>query len=1570
LLVLLFLLIVLYVLLHYSPVQTWLVKQVTSNLSEKLHTKVTVKKVDFSFFDKLELEGLMIEDQQKDTLLFARSATVKINDWFFVKDKIILHYIGLEDAVVNIKRSGPVWNYQFLADYFSSPASTEKKTNKGIEFDFKEAHFKNIRFNKLDQWVGQDMIVAVQTVDATIDKADLNEGAILLNSIKLEKPYFSQSNYTGKRPDNYVAPSTASSDTATQSTKESKGLQLAVKKLTITDGVFRNEKETVRLPYTDRFDGQHILFSDINASITNMTFNGSDMVANIELAAKEKSGLLVKKLKADFRFTPAIMEFNNLDLITNKSHLKNYYSMSYESFNRDMNSFISNVMLEGNFTDSELNSDDIAIFAPNLSSWKKIFYLNGNAKGTVDNFSVKKMNINSGNSSLTGEITLRGLPDIYSTFIDFKSGGLKTTSSDLFTLVPSLRKVTQPQLSKLGNIYYKGNFTGFINDFVTYGTVVTDLGTITADLNMKLPENRDPVYSGKLVTTNFRLGDFTNSKEVGNISLNGKIKGSGFTLKDLKANFDGYIPNLEFNGYNYQNIFASGDFENERFKGHLTINDPNLVIKNLDGTLSLSGKEIAFDLNADLQYANLKNIHFSKENLSLAGLFSLNFTGNNIDNFLGTARIYDARLLRDSTALSFDSLTLTSTYIDDKKILSLHSNEIDAEVSGKFKILELPDAFKVFLSKYYPTYIKKPSYWVSDQDFSFNIKTKNIEDYLKLFDKKLSGFNNSSITGNLNLSNYGLNILADVPQFGYDGKIFTNTKLQGTGNRDTLTTDIAVDDVALSDSLHFPGTKLLLISSNDKSDIHLNTSAGKTLNNAELNASVQTLPDGVKIYFSPSSFIINDKKWLLEKDGELSVRKKYLDANEIRFVNGQQEIVLSTEMDELTDQVHVVAKLNKVNIDDFAPFAFKKPYLQGLLTGTATLRDPFGKISIDFAGKADSLSVDNQYIGNLNINANANTVSGLVQYDLNTTDTTNIFSVKGTYNYKDSTSTQLDADIVAEKIHLSALEPYLGSIFSKMDGIAETRLKISGGPDHRYITGKALIKDAALKVAYTQCRYFIKNEELDFEKDLIDLGMIRLRDSLQNTATLSGKINHQFFDKLSFNNVKLETAKLALLNTTRINNSQFYGNVVGKAKMSINGPTSNLLMNIDGEPSILDSSHLYLPTGAGKESSAIDYIDFIQFGSQMETSRISESTNIIVTLNVKANQACKVDVILDEETGDIIKGQGNGLINIRVGNKEPLSIRGNYELTRGEYNFNFQTFFKKPFTLNRGTISWNGDPYQANINIDAEYLAKNVDISSLSSSSGFRQQEDITIIAHLTGVLQKPLVSFEFALPERSEAKRDDIVVKRLADFKNDENEMNKQVASLLLFNTFIVGNQNFLSQGNGGSLFTSFTSSIGGMISSLLTNILNKELERATNGRLSTYIDINPTLDLQKSAAQLQANVRAGLKILLSNRLIVLVGGNLDYNNSNYVQQLDRKGLITPDISIEWLINKDGSLRIVGFNRSSIDFTLNQRNRSGIQLSFRKDVDRISDIFKSKKKLEAEARKKYPTLVRPAPTN
>ena len=175
---------------------------------------------------------------------------------------------------------------------------------------------------------------------------------------------------------------------------------------------------------------------------------------------------------------------------------------------------------------------------------------------------------------------------------------------------------------------------------------------------------------------------------------------------------------------------------------------------------------------------------------------------------------------------------------------------------------------------------------------------------------------------------------------------------------------------------------------------------------------------------------------------------------------------------------------------------------------------------------------------------------------------------------------------------------------------------------------------------------------------------------------------------------------------------------------------------------------------------------------------------------------------------------------------------------------------------------------------------------------------------------------------------------------------MNKQIVSVLLFNSFINSQQNFLSGGNVAGLATN---TIGGIVSSLLTNLFNKELEKATKGLLSTYIDLSTTVSLQQRIASLQASVSAGFKILLSNRLQVLVGGNLDYNNP--YAQLARRGLLTPDISVQWLLNKDGSLRVVGFNRTNTDLNLGQRNRSGVSLSFRKDFDKFGDLFKKKKR-------------------
>ena len=981
-------------------------------------------------------------------------------------------------------------------------------------------------------------------------------------------------------------------------------------------------------------------------------------------------------------------------------------------------------------------------------------------------------------------------------------------------------------------------------------------------------------------------------------------------------------------------------------------------MSDLDGSLNLSSKNPFFTLNATAQKIDFKALGFTTQPVFLSGIFNLDFTGSNIDNFLGTAQISNAVLQNDSSTLSFDSLRLTSTLLGDKKRLTLQSNEIDGSITGQFSILDLPNAFKIFLSRYYPTYIKPPTRNVNKEDFAFDISTYNIEQYLQIFDRRLTGFNNSSIKGNLNLAANELELTATVPQFGYDGKIFNNTFLTGKGNRDTLYSTITVDDIKVNDSFHLPESTINLTAYQDISDLHITTRGSKTLNDAELNASVQSFSDGIKIKFFPSSFVVNDKRWELEKDGELTLRKNFIDASEIKFVQGKQEIVIGTQLDEINDNTHLVAQLKNIYLQDFTPFFLSSPSLAGIITGTATVYDPYGGTTISFKGIADSFQLDDSYVGKVNLEGDLSTVTGLVKFKASAIEQEYAFNVDGSLDYKDTVNNKLNIDFHADRFNIKILQPFLSTVFSQMDGLAVGDINISNVEGKQYIVGTPTISNGSMTVAYTQCKYLFEKQVINFGKNFIDLGTMNISDTLGNKGTVSGRMNHTFFKDFSFTGMRLQTDKMLLLNTTKADNPQFWGTVIGRATMTMGGPVTNLEMNIDGAPSLTDSSHIYLSTNGGKESNAVDYIEFIQFGSEMAANiKPSQESNITVNLDLDANPACKVDVILDEETQDVIKGQGNGRLSIRVGTKEPMRMSGRYVISKGEYTFKFQTFLDRPFTVTEGSsITWNGDPLQAQIDIKAEYLAKNVDLSSLSVSAGSGlssnagQKTDITILSTLTGNLQQPVINFDFKLPEYSDLNRDYIVVKRLADFKNDENQMLNQVASLILFNSFISSDQSFLSQQNTIALATN---TIGGVISRLLTGLLNKELERATNGIVSTYIDINPSLDLKSTANQLQANIRGGLKFSLSNRLVFYAGGNYDYNNQLSI--LNRRSSLTPDFTLEWLLNKDGSLRVIAFNKTSIDLTNGQRNRTGVQLGYRRDVNKISDLFKTKKRLAEE---------------
>src|SRR5262245_42820555 len=106
---------VLVVLVNFTSFQNSLVHYAANMLSKKLKTKVVINHVRIDFFNHLLLQGLYIEDQAHDTLLYAGEAQVRINDLVFTKNKPVLHYFGLKNTYVHLYRSAANnhWNSDF-----------------------------------------------------------------------------------------------------------------------------------------------------------------------------------------------------------------------------------------------------------------------------------------------------------------------------------------------------------------------------------------------------------------------------------------------------------------------------------------------------------------------------------------------------------------------------------------------------------------------------------------------------------------------------------------------------------------------------------------------------------------------------------------------------------------------------------------------------------------------------------------------------------------------------------------------------------------------------------------------------------------------------------------------------------------------------------------------------------------------------------------------------------------------------------------------------------------------------------------------------------------------------------------------------------------------------------------------------------------------------------------------------------------------------------------------------------------------------------------------------------------
>jgi len=1532
-----------------------------NKLSKEWKTKVKVRNVSFTLLNHVNLEGLYIEDRKQDTLFTAGQVQLNITDWFFLKDSIDIKYVGLKDARIYLQRTtDSIWNYQFIADYFAGDPNKPKAkktpadtTGKGITLNLRNIDLQNLVLEQRDKFRGKTTVLGIGNFDFTANKIDLENSIYDLDYVTLAKLNYAEFRYKGlwSYDDSVAYRRRLDALPPGGGFPENPGnIELHIGTLNLTDGSVEFKSRNASPSVQGEFNTDDIAINSMTGIFRNIRWNQDTFRANIDMVAKSREGLPINKLKTDFTMHPKLMELKNLDLQLNESRLTDYFSMQYGSMD-DFDDFENKVTMTGNFENAVVSIKDVAFFAPALKSTKQKVSLTGYVTGPLKDLEAKKFKLQTNGTNVQGSLRLTGLPYTEKLYIDFTTPGSVFQLSDVAVWAPALLDFGPGLKQGLATTKFKGSFTGLADNFKLKGDIGTSQGILATDLKMNLANN---IYDGKVSTTNLNLGNLLGVKDLGKLTFDGNITGKGFDATTAKMLFEGHVKSAFYNNYTYQDVKAKGTLEKSILNAHLEMNDSNLT-GVIDATLDIKAKKQSYIGTGNLTKANFKALNFTDKDLKFSGAFDVNFSGRSIDDFLGYAKIHDAHVSNGDVPFQLDSLNIYSNINEDgKKELEIQTNQVDASIVGKFNIADLPNSFQYFLSNYYPTIIAKPKRAVKNQDFIFAVNTKEIEGFLKLIDQKIEGLSNSSIIGTINTNDNQLLLNASIPYFKYDNFLLDSANIQGNGSLTRLDLLGSVSAFRFSDSLSFYNAQMSISTENNLSQIKITTSSEGQIGEAKIDAVVTAEEDGVKLKFNPSDFVLNNKKWTISQDGELIYKNnKQLIANNIILKNDDQEIGLYTLPNEEhpTNDIHIYTK--KLNIGDLLPYVLKDPRLEGTATGKFTIVDPMGqpRVFIDSL-TMNEFRLNGDSIGVVNASGSLITATGKGRFTLESPNKAYDFKSTIDINLKDSTGNQIVAPIVFKHTRINILNNYLNTIFDDIDGYASGTLTLKGKFSQPEMIGDIRMDSARIKVAFTKVTYYIDSGVIQMRPGYMGFDKMKLRDRFNNYGVLDGGFKHHFFNDMSFD-LKVNSDRMELLNTTFRDNPAYYGTAIGKGSFDLQGPANNLNIKIGAEPT--DSSHVAITSSTSRESDQADYIVVKKYGTEQVAPKTAEQ-NLLVDVDLKVNNKAQIDVVLDAASGDMIKARGNGRIHIVLNNENMTLKNSRFNIESGNYDYSFQSFIRKGFNLageNNYVVWQNDDPLDATLNIDAIYTAKNVRFSDLNGSDnklGLNKttaayKGDINVVAKLRGSLNKPRIEFLLDFPSGSTLKNDpsaDIAIQRINN-NPDQSELLKQVTYLIVFNQFAPYGE---SKGARNPTTDLAVNTMSELLSREMGKILSNVLYQITGDR-SWQVDFSTSF--YSSADVLTGNVSSttidrtnvNLKIsgnLFNPNIIFRFGSDFDISLRNTSVNSFQ---FLPDFRVEFILNASKKLRAILFKKDNLELGLRQ-NRIGGSISYRQDFERL----------------------------
>lgn len=1299
-----------------------------------------------------------------------------------------------------------------------------------------------------------------------------------------------------------------------------------------------------------RFNAQHIHLRNIIANISLKALQTDSVNAAIKrLSVDEQSGFELKKLSLKLVANDKQMQIDNFAIELPATSLQmDTIRLDYDSLGA-FNQFANNVRFSFRMLPSAVTLRDLSPFVPALSNFKEEITVGIDVSGTVNQLNCSRLEVTASDKfQLRGDASLQDLSHPQDAFIFGKLSQLFVSSEGIDFLMRNLspnHSAVPPLLTRLGDVSFRGEISGYFTDLVTYGVLRTNIGSLRTDL--KLSSNKTKglfSYSGAVQTKEFELGKLLDSKQLEKITFNLDLQGNHAANQRPFIELKGLIAAIDYSNYTYENITLDGEYKHGGFNGTAAINDENGSVL-LNGSINLADKVPTFDFLAVLNKVRPHALHLTPnyQDTEFSVQVKANFTGGSIDQMIGEINVDSLSFVAPQKSYFLDNLKVTATHTETLNQLKLTSEFLTASIEGKFLYRTLPISVMNIMRHYVPSLLlpdKKPM--ETHNNFSFDVHIYNTDILSALFDVPLKINTHSTVKGYFNDQMQRLRIEGYFPRLQYENMFMESGLIICENPADQFHARARFTSLKKGEAVN---VSLDTKASNDQltTTIHWGNN-GATTYSGELATVAQFFrTQGDKpllkavVDIQPTDVILNDTLWQMHPS-QVVVDSGKVDVNDFYFSHRDRFIRIDGKLSaDPKDTVRVNLKeinvgyvFDIVNLDDVR-FA-------GDATGTAYASGVFQKPVLDTRLFIKNFSLNGGVLGNMNIYGAWHDEKEGIFLDAHIRDKNATHSRVDGYIYPTKQKSGLDLNIHADSLNIKFIEQYMNTIAQDVNGRATGKVRLYGRFNALNLHG-SVMTNATLKFDILNTTFAV-NDSIHLAPTGLTFKHINISDLEGHRGVLNGYLNFQHFQNLNYR-FDINVNNMLVMNTKESHDMPFYGTVYATGNALLTGNAQGLDVNAG----ITTNRNTNLTYTIGNVASATNnqFIRFVDrtprrtlqdsplltddFEQAQEEEQASEA-DIRLNILVDATPDATMKIIMDPLAGDYITGKGMGNIRTEFYNKGEVKLFGNYRISQGVYKFSLQEVIRKDFIIKDGSnITFNGLPLNATMDIQAAYTVPSASLNDLiTEGSSIVQQPNVRVncMMNLTGSLLRPTIKLGIELPN----ERDEVQT-LVRNYISTDEQMNMQILYLLGIGKFYT--QDNANTNQSSSMMTSMISStLSGQLNSILSNMIN-----SNNWNVGTNFSTG-----ERGFSELESFEGMLSGQLLNNRL--LINGNFGYrdnpmSNTNFVG----------DFEAEWLLNRSGDVRLKAYNETNDRYyTKTNLTTQGVGIMYKKDFSRWNELF------------------------